>query len=344
MAGHISELKLRRLRLVVSLTAASALGGSVFGLATTSGSARGGTSGAFIGAVIALILVTIELFYVQTHAGRWIRQMSFVRMLAAKSVVYFAVFTLVLTSSDLILREDTGMLVRPDREFATNLAFSAAFAIMINLTMQLNRLLGRGVLSNFILGRYHKPHEEERVFLFLDLVGSTSMAERLGGPRFMELLNQLFHDIANPIIEHHGDIHKYVGDEVIITWPKEKGLSDANCVLCVFAIMQRIASHSAEYQKAFGLKPQFRAGLHMGMVVTGELGDLKQEIAFLGDTMNTTARLIDACRQHDRNCIASADLVNRLTLPRSVNTEPLGSIQLRGRSAALDLFALLMPG
>ncbi len=344
MAERISELKLRRLRLTMSLTAASALGGMLFGLATTGGGALGGARGAFIGFAIALILVTFELFYVQTHSGRWIRRLSFIQMLTAKSVVYISVFALILGLSDIILPGGPDAGFRPNAEFATNIAFSAAFAFAMNLSMQLDRLLGRGVLANFILGRYHRPHEEERIFLFLDLVGSTTLAERLGGPRFMDLLNQLFHDIANPIIEHRGDIHRYVGDEVIITWPKNRGLANANCILCAFAIMKRIDAHAAEYEKSFGVRPQFRAGLHEGSVVSGELGDLKREIAFLGDTMNTTARLVDACRQYGRNFIASADLLGSLSIPPTIAAEPLGSIQLRGKSAKLELFALSMHG
>ena len=335
-----SALLLRRLRSCMAITAASACGGALFGLATTGGDPAGAGRGAFIGAGIALILVAFELLYVRTPSGRWIRQMSFVQLLAAKSVVYFSVFTLVLTGSALLLPAEPEAPFGLDGEFATNVAFSAAFAVVINIVMQLNRLLGRGVLANFVLGRYHKAREEERIFLFLDLIGSTSLAERLGGPRYMELLNQLYHDIADPIVGYRGDIHKYVGDEVIITWPRDRGLANANCVLCAFAVTRRIASQANEYQRAFGVVPKFRVGLHAGTVVSGELGDLKQEIAFLGDTMNTTARLIDACRQHGRGCIASADLVELLSIPSTIAVEPLGAIQLRGRAAALSLFAL----
>jgi adenylate cyclase len=312
----------------------------VYGLATSGGTPGGAARGAAIGTGIALLLVAFEMFYVRTPWGRWLLRLSFARLFAAKSAIYFAVFTVVLVGSDLTLSGGPDGTPAFDREFATSLAFSAAFAIFITIVMQLDRLLGRGVLANFVFGRYHRPREEERVFLFLDLVGSTALAERLGGPRFMELLNRLYHDITDPIVECRGDIHKYVGDEVIVTWTRDRGLADANCVRCAFAIMGRIASLAEEYRRAFGVVPRFRIGLHVGTVVSGELGDLKQEIAFLGDTMNTTARLIDACREQDRDCIASADLVARLSLPSAIRAEPLGAIRLRGRQAPLDLVAL----
>ncbi len=327
---------LRRLRVGIAITIASTAGGALYGFSTTNGELLGAARGAITGAGIALVLVAFELFYVRTPAGRWIERLSFAQLLAAKSVIYFSVFALVLIVSAVILPAGADRTLRFGPEFAKSMAFSAAFAIIINIVMQLDRLLGRGVLANFVIGRYHKPREEERIFLFLDLVGSTALAEHLGGPRFMDLLNELYHDIGNPIVEYRGDIHKYVGDEVIITWLPDKGLANASCVRCTFAIMDRIASHAEVYQRSFGVTPRFRAGLHMGTVVSGELGDLKQEIAFLGDTMNTTARLIDACREHGRSCVASAELVARLSIPPKIIAEPMGSIRLRGRRAELD--------
>ncbi|MGE0747231.1 MAG: adenylate/guanylate cyclase domain-containing protein [Rhodospirillales bacterium] len=343
MNGRVGERILRRLRLGLAVTVASAGGGAAYGFGIAGGELPGAARGAFVGAAIALLIVAFELFYVRTPAGDWVGRLSFARMLAAKSVIYFAVFALVQVAGAVIVPAGAEQTLRIGPEFATSMAFSAAFAVVINVVMQLNRLLGRGVLASFFIGRYHVPREEERIFLFLDLVGSTALAERLGGLRFMDLLNRLYRDIGAPIIECRGDIHKYVGDEVIVTWLPDKGLADANCVRCAFAVMDRIALLADAYQRSFGVTPRFRAGIHIGAVVSGELGDLKQEIAFLGDTMNTTARLIDACREHDRSCIASADLVARLSNAPEMIVEPLGSIHLRGRQAELELLALSPP-
>jgi adenylate cyclase len=341
---RVSELILRQLRLALTVTVASVAGGALYGLGVSGGDPLGGARGGFIGAAIAGSLITFELFYVRGPAGRWMRRLSFVRLVAAKSVVYFAVFAVVLTAGGMLFPAGPEASFRFDRDFANSMIFSAVFAVVISIVMQLDRLLGRGVLASFVIGRYHKPREEERIFLFLDLVGSTALAERLGGPRFMDLLNQIYRDIADPIVEYRGDIHKYVGDEVIVTWLPKRGLANANCVRCAFAITDRIAARADAYRRGFGVVPSFRFGLHLGTVVSGELGDLKQEIAFLGDTMNTTARLVDACRERDRICIASGDLVARLALPAAIAAEPLGAIRLRGRQAELDLVALSAAG
>ena len=79
------------------------------------------------------------------------------------------------------------------------------------------------MLLNVILGRYRHPIREERVLMFLDLAGSTAMAEALGEVRMQELLTRFFFDIDEPIVAHGGEVHAYVGDAVIVTWPLSKG-------------------------------------------------------------------------------------------------------------------------
>jgi adenylate cyclase len=335
----MSEATRRQLRTLLNICVVVALGGGLYGLATSGGPVRlGFLRGALIGLMIVLPLFCWEAFYVDTPRGEWLRRLPFARLLAVKTVIYLAVILVGQELGELLV--PTGDTLRLDRSLLAATLFSAAFALVINFVLQIDRMLGRGVLLNFLVGRYHRPREEERIFLFLDLAGSTALAERLGGPRFLELLNQLYHHMAGPILEHRGEIHKYVGDEVIVTWTPAEGLTRAACVRCALAIEAHIAARAAHYQGAFGTVPSFRAGLHIGRVASGELGDLKQEIAFLGDGMNTTARLVEACRAQDRRCIASGALLERLALPEGVTAAPLGPIPLRGKEAPLPLFAL----
>ena len=83
-----------------------------------------------------------------------------------------------------------------------------------------------------------------------------------------------------------------------------------------------------------------RAGLHCGPVVTGEMGSVRREIVFLGDTVNTAARIQELCRQTGDRVLASADLIDRLELPAGVAKRSLGDLRLRGKGADLALYAL----
>ena len=65
--------------------------------------------------------------------------------------------------------------------------------------------------------------------------GSTGLAERLGPLAFHRLLNRFVLDLTEPIVAARGEIHSYVGDEVIATWKLEEGIADARCVAACFA-------------------------------------------------------------------------------------------------------------
>ncbi len=57
------------------------------------------------------------------------------------------------------------------------------------------------------------------MLLFLDLAGSTTLAEQMGELRVQDLLTRFFYDIDAAIVAHGGEVHAYVGDEVIVSWP-----------------------------------------------------------------------------------------------------------------------------
>jgi adenylate cyclase len=73
----------------------------------------------------------------------------------------------------------------------------------------------------------------------------------------------------------------------------------------------------------------------------GELGTLKKEIALIGDSMNTAARILEACRATDNRVLASAGLLDRLAaLPAGLTRRRLGELPMRGKERALELYVL----
>jgi adenylate cyclase len=89
-----------------------------------------------------------------------------------------------------------------------------------------------------------------------------------------------------------------------------------------------------------GHVPGFRASIHCGPLVAGEIGGFKREIALLGDAMNTAARLEQACRTTGHALLASKPLLDRTEIPAGIVATSLGSHLLRGKSGRLELFAL----
>jgi len=109
------------------------------------------------------------------------------------------------------------------------------FALLLaGAAYELIRLVGSRVLFNVALGRYRNPTREARVLMFLDLAGSTSLAEAMGELRVQNLLTRFFYDIDDAIVAHGGEVHAYVGDEVIVTWPLDKKMSGADVASIAF--------------------------------------------------------------------------------------------------------------
>jgi adenylate cyclase len=201
--------------------------------------------------------------------------------------------------------------------------------------------IGQGVLHNFFVGKYHKPKEEERIFMFLDMKSSTTIAEQIGHVRYFEMLRVYFSDLSDSIIKYSGEIYQYVGDEVVLSWKLKKGLSNNNCIRCFFAMKEEMKNQIEHYHEQFGLLPEFKAGLHLGKVTTGEIGVIKKDIIFTGDVLNTTARIQGLCNAYEVEILVSDPLMRRLTTEPKFLIKSLGESVLRGRDEKIKLYTIL---
>lgn len=112
------------------------------------------------------------------------------------------------------------------------------------IILQVNDKYGPGVFRSFLLGKYFHPTREERIFMFLDLRSSTTIAERLGEVRYFNFIKDVFKDATSPIIYAKGEIYQYVGDEIVISWKLDNGIRDANCINCFFEIQSKLLQRS----------------------------------------------------------------------------------------------------
>lgn len=299
-------------------------------------------NGAIDGGLISLFLSAYTLLFAGIFARNTLRRLNFTVVLLINSAAYAG---LILTGRALgrWLAGETSRLVLVPTDSASFqeaiiVAVSAAF--VINFLFENSRLLGPAVLANFVTGRYHRPQDETRIVLFLDLAGSTTIAERLGNRRYISFLDAFFFDLTEAILESRAEIYKYVGDEIILSWRPDAGLYDARCARFYLRVLDHFAHVAPRYEREFGSLPRFRAALHMGVIAVGEVGHLKKEIALIGDVVNTTARLLEVARETGAGCVISEDLRARLNLPPELRARSLGRRNLRGREAALEVFAL----
>jgi class 3 adenylate cyclase len=152
-----------------------------------------------------------------------------------------------------------------------------------------------------------------------------------------DLITRFFFDIDEPIADHDGEVHAYVGDEVIVTWPlSEDPERNARSLRCFFAIEERMIELAGSYLAEFGVVPRFRAGIHAGPVVVSECGVAKRQIAYFGDTMNVAARLCEHCKTAGETLVASADLLRSAAVPHGPSVGRHTSLVLRGRSTPVE--------
>ena len=290
-------------------------------------------------ALIGLPIFTFEAFFVSSPHGAGFRRWPFSRFVAARCSVWLA---WIFVATHLAHRGfwSTEEALWTGGDMWWTIAFSFTVSLAAVSALALNRLIGPGVFRHLLLGRYHSPTEERRALLFIDLADSTAIAERIGATRFLALMNQFVYDIDAALEGSGGAIYRYVGDEAIITWRLDETRDLCVAVEVVFRLRTRIADRGEEYRSRFGVLPDFRAALHVGPVVAGEMGDSKLEIVLLGDTVNTAARIEQASRELDRTFLVSAEALALINLPHGVESERMPPAALKGKSRQVQLYAL----
>ena len=217
-----------------------------------------------------------------------------------------------------------------------------SFAVMSGLfVINISEKLGQGVLVNYLLGRYHNPKEENRLFMFLDLISSTAYAERLGHKKYSRLIQDCYYDLTDVVLKYDAQIYQYVGDEVVLTWEKERGITNNNCIKAFFEFEHIIKAKDGYYKEKYGFVPEFKAGLNYGLVTVTEVGEMKKELAYHGDAINIAARIRSSCCSFNKKLLVSADLLSLLEeIDNEFIIEFMGVCQLKGKKNAVGVLSI----
>lgn len=297
-----------------------------------------------IGILGGLIFGIVELNLDRPKFRRW----SYGRLLIFKAFMYFFLVKFIMWIGLIILtrRSPLDLDIEWAREminsrvFWVSLAYFSVVMSLISFFRAIDQKFGPGVLWNMLLGKYHKPQEEERIFMFLDLKSSTTIAEKLGHLKFSRFIQDCFFDLNEIIKPFQAEIYQYVGDEAVLTWLTPRGLANNNCLELYFAYRDRLERKRDYYLEEYGEVPVFKAGLHYGKVMVAEVGVVKKEIAFHGDVLNTTARIQGQCNHYKEQLLISQNLLSHLQLPAKWNSASLGAIQLKGKMEEVAVWAV----
>ncbi|MCR9250150.1 MAG: adenylate/guanylate cyclase domain-containing protein [bacterium] len=299
--------------------------------------------------IMGTVMGTIEI----TVLSRMFNRSSLGIKIILKSVTYIVsivtflvILTMVSNSIRMVQPVFSAVVYTSMKQFIFNFVFlsiviyAGVFIVISLFVSEVTTNIGQNALQNFLIGKYHTPRQEERIFMFLDLKSSTTIAEKLGHIQYFKLLKRLFQDISPAIIKYSGEIYQYAGDEVIVSWDMNKGLKNANCIQCFKHVVTIMETNNSMYQKKYETTPSFKAGLHYGEVTTGEIGSLKKEIVFTGDVLNTTARIQGSCNQYGVNNLISDALKQRLPQDSGIKFKEIGMEELRGKSQKLLLHSV----
>ena len=200
---------------------------------------------------------------------------------------------------------------------------------------------GPGNLRSFFMGRYFRPKREERIFMFLDLRSSTYIAQVLCEQQYFHFIKDVIRDATPVILRHKGRIYQYVGDEITVSWWLQEGLNKLNCIRCPMEVRRVFNHRSSYYMSNYGVVPDFKAGLHCGPVMVGEIGVVKRDIAFSGEVVGTAARIQNRCNHLEVNLLISQDLKDLLPWEGSkLVPEHKGDLLIKGKMVNLPLYTV----
>ncbi len=216
--------------------------------------------------------------------------------------------------------------------------------LIISFINQVNKKYGPGILVPLLLGRYRNPREENRIFMFMDLKSSTAAAEELGHLKYSAFIRDCFSDINEVLYPYRAQVYQYVGDEIVVTWPEREGLKDHFCIAVNFARKKQFQMREEHHMANYGFLPDFKAGAHTGSVSAVEIGEVKRDIAYHGDTLNTASRIQSVCNEYKKSFLVSEVLLRKVGRHPSMKTQELGMILLKGKSTTVGVVCIEWSG
>jgi adenylate cyclase len=332
----------RKLRMLAVIIVAGTLAGLAINFALGRTSYFSTVVGIIYGLLMCIALGGVELFVLDGPMRRWLGSLTFTTNLMVRSAIYAAIIVAIQYSQS---GEIIAGLPRAasGQNFWSGFISSAAIAVLMNLGFGIANIIGPRAFLNFVSGRYHTPIEEDRFVLFVDIAGSTGLAEQLGGIAIHRFLDRTFRLLTVAVVDHRGEVLNYVGDEVIVTWPERGGAIDCRPLRCFVVMHDELLRASAQFEREFGAAPRIRGSLHFGPVIVGEIGDIKRAIVFNGDVMNTAARLEELSRNVDGGFLASRAAMQRFSSAPPFTVRDLGRLPIRGRADGIDVIGIDAP-
>jgi adenylate cyclase len=185
------------------------------------------------------------------------------------------------------------------------------------------------------------PEVRDVTVLFADIVGFTSMAEKMTPDAVSLLLNDYLSRMTDVVFKYEGTLDKYIGDAIMAVFGAPLDMPDHACraVRAALEMRERLEEYNAERRE--GPLLRIRIGINSGKAVAGEIGSVnKKEYTVLGDTVNTASRLESSVAKPMMIVIGE----NTFAAAREeFECRPLGPATLKGKEKEVAVFEVVGP-
>ncbi len=302
---------------------------------------------AFTFGIIGCIISAILIFYLKPafhHMAVWKAILS--KLFIIGMLFFFIAFILLMIYFFVHYRDT---LEHYFNSFFTKIVYTNSFGNFIAdltimtllsiISLEVTDKYGPGMFWSMIKGEYMKPKVEDRIFIFLDINESTSIAEVLGHEDYFRMLRDFFNHVTISVLANDGAIYQYVGDEIVVNWPNtsENKIKSLKFIRNTFYLLER---YSKFYMNKYGVAPTFKAGVHAGEVTAGFVGIVKRDLIYCGDIVNTASRIRSMCNELNESYLLSQDFMQDFPQPFGYNINEIGKLDIKGKSEPMKLHSL----
>ncbi|TRX62542.1 adenylate/guanylate cyclase domain-containing protein [Fulvivirga sp. M361] len=299
------------------------------------------------GLLIGWLLSMLEFRILPKMPVRRSPHMKIIVRVIIFSIIIILSLIVVHTVTDLVfLHQSLENSWMETRQFLASALFQTLFVYLMLLGLAINFLramgnrFGHGILLNYFIGKYQEPVEENRIFMFIDLNGSTKIAEQLGHTKYSRFLNRCFSDLASLLPGYDAEIYQYVGDEAVVTWNMNELKDKTRPVFLFFAFEKLLQESREDFESKFGVFPTFKASVNAGLVVVTELGVRRKELAYHGDVLNTGSRILELCSKMKKKLLTTNALLAPLEKDKNLSVKFVSDLVLRGKNDTTAVFCV----
>jgi len=199
------------------------------------------------------------------------------------------------------------------------------------------RYVPESVATQIVAGQGQlEPTLATATILYSDIEAFTSVAESMPPETVVQMLNEYFPAVIEPVEKYGGIVNQFQGDAMLITF---------NVPVADPEHADRAVSAALEMQQAVdgktfaGVQLKTRIGIATGKVVAGNVGSgARMNYTVHGDAVNLAARLEQLNKEHGTRILVSAETVSLLR--GDYRIESMGAMSVRGKSAPVEIHAL----